>query len=194
MPEEYRGFAAEVVSLADILAPRPDLPAGKSISAFHVGFAHRNGLASTIRCGTDLLSAWQLTLLGSAAVTLWLSKKLVLAVEEALALRGDGPVASFHVGKLSKSLRGRGLPLTEVDQADPGSGPYAAILVENIGQRSDWAAELARLRGMLMPKARLLSVDSAKATEVSRRFLCGGLSDLHQQEVARQVLTSGIAG
>lgn len=139
-------------------------------------------------------SAWQLTLLGSAAVTLWLSKKLVLAVEEALAARAVGPVASFQVGKLSKSLRSRGIELTELDSGDADLGPYAAILVEGIAKRTDWAAQLERLRGMLMPDARLLSVDSAPATEVSRRFLCGGLSDLHQQEVARQVLTSGIAG
>jgi hypothetical protein len=139
-------------------------------------------------------SAWQRTLLGSGAVTLWLSKKLVLAVEEALALRAEGPVASFQVGKLTKSLRSRGVELTDLKAGEAEGGPYAAILVENISKRSEWAAELERLSGMLMPDARLLSVDSAPAAEVSRRFLCSGLSDLHQQEVARQIITSGIAG
>lgn len=127
-------------------------------------------------------------------MTLWLSKKLVLAVEEALSLRDAGPMASSTLGKLSKRLRSRGLDLADLDSADVAPEGYAAILVENISRRSDWAEELARLRGMLRPNARLIAVDSTPAIEVSRRFLCGGLSDIHQQEIARQVLTSGVAG
>ncbi len=127
-------------------------------------------------------------------MTLWLSRKLVLAVEHALSLRDSGPVAGCQSGKLSKNLRARGLALEDVDAALTDDSAYAAILIENIASRDDWQEELGRLGAMLRPKARLLSVDTGSAVEVSRRFLCGGFTDIHQQEVGRQILTSGIAG
>lgn len=130
----------------------------------------------------------------SGAVTLWLSKKLVLAVEELLDLRGEGPVAVTSLGKLRKSLQARGLDPIDLDAVDAGTSNFAAILIENIASRSDWQEELTRLGALLKPSARLISVDTGPAIEVSRRFLCGGLTDLHQQEVGRQILTSGCAG
>ena len=103
-------------------------------------------------------------------------------------------MATSQVGKLGKSLRARGLELSELDRSEASESTYAAILIENIVSRGDWSDELARLRAILKPQARIISVDSGPATEVSRRFLCGGLSDIHQQEIGRQILTSGTAG
>ena len=127
-------------------------------------------------------------------MTLWLSKKLVLAVEDFLVLRGEGPVAGSRMGKLHKSLQTRGLDLVDLDAGDTDESAFAAILIEDIAGRSDWEEELTRLGALLKPSARLISVDTGPAIEVSRRFLCGGLTDLHQQEVGRQILTSGSAG
>jgi hypothetical protein len=124
-------------------------------------------------------------------VTLWLSKKLVLAVEQSLS-RGTGPVGSSDLGKLSKALGARGMALEEVN-AEEGQQRFAAIVVENIAERKDWAEELRRLRALLKPSGRLVSVDKGAGTEVSRRFLCAGLTDLSQAEVGRHVLTSGAA-
>lgn len=127
-------------------------------------------------------------------MTLWLSKKLVLAVEDALSARGEGPMACGQVGKLGKSLRARGLELCDLDASSSKESAYAAILIENIVGRDDWAEELTRLRACLKPGARVISVDTGPAVEVSRRLLCGGLSDIHQQEIGRQILSSGSAG
>ena len=153
-------------------------------------------------------------------MTLWLSKKLVLAAQHALTSTGEGRVASVGLGKLSKALRTRGLDIEDLNEASkpenrapenrapenrapecrapqdrehdlPGRAVFTAILVEDIATRSDWAQELSRLRALLMPSGRLVSVDRGAPAEVSRRFLCGGLSDLSQLEVGRQVLTSG---
>jgi hypothetical protein len=123
-----------------------------------------------------------------------LSKKLVLAVEHALSSRDSGPVAGSQSSKLSKSLRARGLELVDLDAVETENSAYAAILIENIASRADWEEELVRLGAILKPDARLISVDTGPAIEVSRRFLCGGLTDIHQQEVGRQILTTGSAG
>ena len=188
---EYRRFAAWVVSVGDFFTSWSKLrvPSPEGLPAQQYG----QGREKT-RPGKFTESAWHRTLLGSAAVTLWLSKKLVQAVEDALSRRGEGPMASGQVGKLGKSLRARGLELTDLETSESKESAYAAILIENIVSRDDWAEELSRLRAILKPRARIISVDTGPASEVSRRFLCGGLSDIHQQEIGRQILTSGTAG
>ncbi len=129
--------------------------------------------------------------LGSAAVALWLSKKLVLAVEHSLSQRESGPVAGSGLGKLGKGLSARGIDIAELSAQESGPKNYSAILIEDIAHRDTWAEELPRLASMLLPAARLVSVDRGPAAEVSRRFLCGGLQDIRQQEIGRHILTSG---
>lgn len=126
-------------------------------------------------------------------MTFWLSKKLVLAVENSLASGEGGRVAGVGLGKLAKTLRSRGHEIEDLDHDQEGQASFAVILVEDIATRGDWAQELSRLRAWLAPWGRLISVDKGAPAEVSRRFLCAGLSDLSQQEVGRQVLTTGTA-
>ncbi len=172
--QEYRCLALRVVSEEDFFAFHADLSPAKEIRPTRV-----------------CLSAWQRTLLGSGAVTLWLSKKLLLAVEQSLSLGEEGPLASSQTGKLGKSLRARGLDLAEMDEEDSALKEYAAILIEGISRHAAWHEELVRLSAMLLPGARLIAVDRGTAVEVSRRFLCAGLTDIRQETVGRQVLTTG---
>ena len=87
------------------------------------------------------------------------------------------------------------VPITieEVNLEGEGEQDFAAIVVENIASRDDWSEELCRLRALLKPSGQLISVDKGAPMEVSRRFLCSGLTDLSQRELGRQVLTSGTA-
>jgi hypothetical protein len=130
-------------------------------------------------------------------VALWLSKKLVLAVESALS-HGEtglvsGPVAGWSAPKLTRNLRTRGLNVVDLDSTEGVSGSYAALIVGNIAKEEDWADNLPGLIQMLEPGAQLIAVDRGSAHEVSRRLLCAGLTDLRQREVGRQVVTTGRA-
>jgi len=120
-------------------------------------------------------------------VALWLSKTLATTVAETLALAAPGDIATIGLPALHKSLqKHRELLAWSADlQA------LAAVVVGGISKGQDWSQRAQGLRDSLAPGAMIVCVDRGSASEVSRRLLCAGFSDICQRKIGRQIVSCG---
>ncbi|MEM9487533.1 MAG: hypothetical protein AAGC55_00245 [Myxococcota bacterium] len=67
----------------------------------------------------------------------------------------------------------------------------AALVARGIGQRDDWSAVLCEWRRVVDDGGAIILLDRAPATELTRRALCGGLTEIVQSQAGRTIVTSG---
>lgn len=121
-------------------------------------------------------------------MSLWLSRKLVNAVQQELLNCPEGMAATADLPRLTKALQDMGVEVEPLHEAT--TGPLRALIVEGVGRHGQWSAELEGWRPLLAPGGRLISIDRGAGQEVSRRLLCSGLTDLNQCAVARRLVSS----
>ncbi len=129
-------------------------------------------------------------LLGCAPVSLWLSKKLLRVVQERLAEGPDGPIAVVDLPHMRRALDQAGCEIAEL--AEDTSVQVGALIVAGAASAGQWQQTLAMAKEHIKAGGQLVSVDKGDAAEVSRRLLCGGLSDLTQRSIGRRLVTSGV--
>lgn len=134
------------------------------------------------------------------------------AVAEALrpATAGAGPIAVIQKLRLARALAERGHEVIQVMdgqggrvragehrvQAQPealpmGEGELSAVVGLGMGQRDDWETLLKEWRRVVADGGIVVSVDRAPPTELTRRLLCAGLSEIEQRRAGGQTITSG---
>ena len=132
-------------------------------------------------------------------------------VAEALRAAPPGPIAVIGQARLARGLADAGVAVIAIDEdaralrklkaaravarvdALPlGDRSLAALVGWGAGARADWADLLAGWTRAIVDGGLLVMVDRAPSTELSRRALCGGLSELQQRPAGRLVVTSGI--
>jgi hypothetical protein len=117
----------------------------------------------------------------------------VEAIDEALRSAGvgagKGRVAVIGPPRVKRALAGRG---HEVVSLPAEEGSLAGVVGFGAGARADWEALLADWIRGLGDGGALVLVDRAKATELSRRALCGGLAEIQQRRSGRTWVTSGL--
>jgi hypothetical protein len=136
------------------------------------------------------------------------------AVSEALQAAGAprGPVAVIGPLRLGRALAERGYEIVQIVerersrgggiarqvQATPASlpladGELAALVAGGAGRGDDWQALLAEWSRVVMDRGVIVLVDRARAqpTEMARRALCSGLTEIEQRRAGRKIVTSG---
>lgn len=135
----------------------------------------------------------------------------ISAVEEALASAGvDGAVvvvgqprlarglAEYRqpvvaVGVRAKRLRKVPHPVCAGAQHLPiADGAVAAVVGIGVGERDDWAPVLSEWSRTVRDGGAVVLVDRQVPSEVGRRALCGGLTEIQQRQAGRTVVTSGL--
>lgn len=109
------------------------------------------------------------------------------------ALRELG-YAVVIVAEKRKSLRRSGGdcvygPLDDLPLADGG---LAAVIGFEIGHSDDWQQRLAAWARVVRSGGALVLVDRASPSELTRRALCAGLTDIQQRQAGRTFITSGV--
>ncbi|MCP4449117.1 MAG: hypothetical protein GY811_27855 [Myxococcales bacterium] len=124
-------------------------------------------------------------------MSLWLSKNLLAAIANGIASCGEGDVAIADAPRIHKALR-RARP--NLVRWSTGRKELDAMVVGGFAQGANWEARAEAWRESLVPGGLLLSVDRGAASEVSRRLLCAGFTDLVQVRIARRLVTYGRMG
>ena len=121
----------------------------------------------------------------------------VAAIAEALTSlgvrAGAGRIAVIGPSRVCRALAERGhavMPVVDVGDAD--SSTLAGVVGFGVGNRDDWATLLTAWTGRISDGGAVVLVDRAPATELSRRALCAGLTELQQRRVGRNWITSGL--
>lgn len=141
----------------------------------------------------------------------WFLAGAAPAVEAALASIAPartGLLAVVTHGRLAAALArgGRSVSLVEPEpaalkrppaavtlaDAAPAERTLAAVVAVGLGERDDWEAALAGWSRWVVDGGGVVLVDRGPAIELSRRALCGGLTDLEQRVAGRWIVTSGL--
>lgn len=113
--------------------------------------------------------------------------KEIAALLESAAV--TGPVWVVDNPRLAKRLSDGELAV--IESAEAADGPVAAAIVSGLARDEDWANTLAAITAHIAPGGLVILVDRGQAIELSRRALCGGLSDIGQLGAGRWLLTHG---
>lgn len=131
----------------------------------------------------------------------------ITAIEAALAsAHAEGKVAVVQYARLARALATKrevvpvGMSartakrlagcVESLDAVEPGS--LAAVVGAEIGTIKDWDATLRAWSRAVRDGGAIVLVDRAPPAEISRRSLCGGLTELEQRRVGRAYVTSGL--
>lgn len=71
-------------------------------------------------------------------------------------------------------------------------GSLAGLVAFDLGQRDDWARTLAEWSRAVRPGGAIVLVDRASPSELTRRVLCSGLTEIEQRQTGRTFVTSGV--
>lgn len=134
------------------------------------------------------------------------------AVTEALRSAGAeaGPVAVIQKVRLARALAERGHQVIQVTDGPGGrvrageqrvqarpealpmeDGTLRAVVGLGMGQRDDWEALLQEWRRVVVDGGVVVALDRAPPTELTRRLLCAGLTDIEQRRAGGRTITSG---
>ena len=134
------------------------------------------------------------------------------AVHEALdaADIGDGLVTVLDQPRLGRALAERGHRILQIadrarslkriagdrlcgvaDALPLGDGLLSAVVATGLGQRSDWSEVLAEWSRVTRAGGSIILIDRSPATELTRRTLCSGLTEIEQRRLGRTIVTSG---
>lgn len=97
---------------------------------------------------------------------------------------------------------------SRADALPLGDAELAAVIASGLGQQSDWKALLAEWSRVTRHGGSIILIDRASgtsgrrlaslrpsgrspATELTRRTLCGGLTEIEQRRLGRTIVTSG---
>jgi hypothetical protein len=131
----------------------------------------------------------------------------VTAIAEALSSSGaTGKIAVIGNAKIATALaakheivpvalsarRAKQHPeaVTDVSVLDPRS--LGGLVALGIADDDAWHAKLEAWSQVVRDGGAIVLVDRGRAAEVSRRALCGGLTELEQRRAGRVVVTSGL--
>lgn len=120
-------------------------------------------------------------------MALWLSTRLLRALEIEIARGPEGPVLALDLPKLRKALQASEVPMGELEE--PKKDGHATVITRGLARRPGWQAELLRWQSLLVPGGRLIVLDRGAPEEISRRLLCAGLTDIEQSMVGRRLLS-----
>jgi hypothetical protein len=114
----------------------------------------------------------------------------VVAVIERAGVAGR--IAVVDDARLTRRIADRGRDAVEVAADQPlETGSYAAVVARGLARVEDWQECLASWCRAVVPGGVIVLVDRGQATELSRRALCGGLTDVAQRAAGRVLVTSG---
>jgi len=131
----------------------------------------------------------------------------VTAIAEALeSAKADGKLAVVGNAKLVRALANgrevvpiglspraaKKLPTALPDTSTIEPGSLAAVIGVDIARDDAWADTLRAWTRVVRDGGAIVLVDRGRATEVTRRALCAGLSELEQRHAGRAVITSGL--
>ncbi len=119
---------------------------------------------------------------------LWLSKPLLSIVTDLLSQAPTGAVATYDAPRVHKALASAG---TEVCQWSAAATDLAGVVIGGSQDQTQWESHAQAWHDSLIPGGILLWIDKEDPREASRRFLCGGLTDVSQIRVGRRLITSG---
>jgi hypothetical protein len=133
------------------------------------------------------------------------------AVEEALASAGvSGAIVVVGQPRLARGLAEYRQPVVSIAdrvkllrkvprpvcagaaRVPVADGAVAAVVGVGAGERDDWVPLLAEWSRTVRDGGALVLVDRQVPSEVGRRALCGGLSEIQQRQAGRTVVTSGL--
>lgn len=146
-------------------------------------------------------------------MTLFFIGQIVEAVAAALdsaQVRAPGAVAVLGHTRVAQALRGRGHRVLFVankrkalrrvkgervycrfDALPIAAHSLGAVIAFDVGHRDDWSQVLAEWGRVVRPGGAVVLVDNAPPSELMRRVLCGGLTELEQRQSGRTFVTSG---
>ena len=123
---------------------------------------------------------------------------------------GARPIAVIHQPRLGRALAERGYDIVQILERDKGraragerrvlaqpealpleDGELSAVVGLDLGLRDDWEALLGEWTRVVGDGGVLVMLDRAPLIELTRRALCGGLTEIEQRRAGRKVITSG---
>lgn len=131
----------------------------------------------------------------------------VTAIQEALAsARAEGPVAVIGNAKLAAAIgaarevipvgmsarAAKKLPGAIADLSTVAAGSLAAVIGIELAIDEHWQTTLQGWSRVVRDGGAIVIVDRGHPHEVTRRALCGGLSEIEQRQAGRAVITSGL--
>lgn len=151
----------------------------------------------------------------SPMVSLFSIASAVAAIDRALAAAGAaGPIVVLNHPRIARGLTDRGRDvLLAAERArfrrrnspafacDERSLPIAsravaAVVANGLSERDDWRKRLAEWRRVVAAGGAIALVDQgvgrSRASEITRRALCAGISDIEQRHAGRTLVTSGL--
>jgi hypothetical protein len=109
------------------------------------------------------------------------------------AARVEGRVAVVDHPRLARQLAAERKDVvgTEHGSSALDGGGFGAVVAGGLARAEDWQARLDSWCKAVGHSGLIVLVDRGQATELSRRALCGGLTQIEQRVAGRVLVTSG---